>query len=587
MPPRQRALPVSDDLVAICACAAITLALLVYGALNWGGQLPGNDDMMRLAQVRDLMAGQGWLDVDQSRFISQEGGAMHWSRIPDIFIAGLVLLFSLFMAPDAAEHAALLVWPRLLLLAALTGLVICVRRLGGGWIGAGFAALCFLVSHAMVQFQPGRIDHHGLELVLVIWGLAELLDPHARARSGVLLGGCIAGMVAVAIESLPYAAILAASAAFLWWKEPNLRRRQTMALGASILVCAGVFYVLDAPGMASRGVCDAYGSFHAAALGTGGAGLLALAGVFSLSGSARQRLSGVGLVGGAAFAAAMVTNPACLGSPYGVVDSAVMTDWMASVTEARGIAAVFDTNPAFGIYVFGFAGLALLGAVLVTLSGAGPARNGRYVMLALLSAALLVTAWQVRAVVFSHGLAAIAAGLVAAWLYDRARSQDGSARILAVAGLLALAPTTWQAIGSAAAPERDRAPSAWAAACFAPGAFAPLASEPKGAVFAPIDLGTALLIRSPHDIYAAPYHRNQSAILSAMNVFTAAPGDARTALADAGADYLHVCPQMGELSVYAARAPDGLAVQLRAGTAPDWLVPVFVSEDVATYRIAD
>ena len=77
--------------------ALIGLVLLIwltkYGELSTG-VMPGNDDMMRLSQVRDLLAGQGWYDVDQSRLITPEGGAMHWSRIPDLFMAAIIVMLT-------------------------------------------------------------------------------------------------------------------------------------------------------------------------------------------------------------------------------------------------------------------------------------------------------------------------------------------------------------------------------------------------------------------------------------------------------------------------------------------------------------
>src|SRR3546814_6246980 len=42
------------------------------------------DDLMRLAEVRDLIAGQSWFDVTQYRINPAGGGGpMHWSRFID------------------------------------------------------------------------------------------------------------------------------------------------------------------------------------------------------------------------------------------------------------------------------------------------------------------------------------------------------------------------------------------------------------------------------------------------------------------------------------------------------------------------
>ena len=45
------------------------------------------DDAMRLVEVRDLLAGQGWFDLTQYRLSPPGGVAMHWSRLVDVPLA--------------------------------------------------------------------------------------------------------------------------------------------------------------------------------------------------------------------------------------------------------------------------------------------------------------------------------------------------------------------------------------------------------------------------------------------------------------------------------------------------------------------
>jgi hypothetical protein len=56
--------------------------------------LPDTDDNLRMAQVRASFGGQGWFDLVQHRFDPAHGGAnIHWSRLVDLPIAALILLF--------------------------------------------------------------------------------------------------------------------------------------------------------------------------------------------------------------------------------------------------------------------------------------------------------------------------------------------------------------------------------------------------------------------------------------------------------------------------------------------------------------
>ena len=47
-------------------------------------QLHDADDTLRLIQLRDLVAGQGWFDLMQYRVNPPDGLAMHWSRLVDV-----------------------------------------------------------------------------------------------------------------------------------------------------------------------------------------------------------------------------------------------------------------------------------------------------------------------------------------------------------------------------------------------------------------------------------------------------------------------------------------------------------------------
>ena len=67
----------------------IALLLLVANVPAIAGmRFPDPDDTLRLVQVRDLVAGQGWYDLRQHRVDAPHGGVpMHWSRLVDIPLA--------------------------------------------------------------------------------------------------------------------------------------------------------------------------------------------------------------------------------------------------------------------------------------------------------------------------------------------------------------------------------------------------------------------------------------------------------------------------------------------------------------------
>jgi hypothetical protein len=105
-------------------------------------------------------------------------------------------------------------------------------------------------------------------------------------------------------------------------------------------------------------------------------------------------------------------------------------------------------------------------------------------------------------------------------------------------------------------------------------ALRPIARQPKGRVMTFVDLGPRLIAVTRHDAVAGPYHRNGAAILDVMHFFRGSPEAAEAIAAHRRVDYVLICPNMSESTVYRSAAPKGFYVQLAAGKAPEWLAPV-------------
>eukprot|EP01036_Dinobryon_divergens_P048138 gene48138-64596_t len=109
------------SLVAIATIALLNLpAATDYVGID-------NDDVMRLVEVRDLLAGQSWFDLMQYRLGLADGTLMHWSRLIDLPIALLIRLFSHVVPSEQAEALALLVWPFSLVFALMGAMAGAIR----------------------------------------------------------------------------------------------------------------------------------------------------------------------------------------------------------------------------------------------------------------------------------------------------------------------------------------------------------------------------------------------------------------------------------------------------------------------------
>src|SRR5262249_48051307 len=132
------------------------------------GNLPDPDDYMYLDQVIDWLKGQSWYDNVQHRLDPPMGGLIHFSRLPQIPMAAITWLFEQFGLPPNGA-ATLMAFTYTMFL--LAGLLLAVRWVAAlfmpkNWAGVTSYVALFMPG-MMSMFRPGRVDHHGLNLILM------------------------------------------------------------------------------------------------------------------------------------------------------------------------------------------------------------------------------------------------------------------------------------------------------------------------------------------------------------------------------------------------------------------------------------
>ncbi|MEM7327197.1 MAG: hypothetical protein AAF437_00580 [Pseudomonadota bacterium] len=571
--------PFGDGKWALWASGLLAIGVLSQSFSDlFAGVLPGLDDMMRLQQVRDLLAGQSWFNVDQSRLLTPEAGEMHWSRLPDMFLAGFIWLTAPLIGQGAAEALAVGIWPLALLATTLILLCMIMQRLGVGTMGQVCGLFFFFGSAAFYNFWPGRIDHHGLVVVLILGGFSAIVSKQMSPRSGFILGLCVTAALSIAVEALPYVVGLIAIAGLFWVVRGHLEGVRLAVLGLSLMAFSTVFYGLDAPGFGPRRmVCDAYGHSHWAALGCGGL-FLTLLGVFCgwLDSWPKRLITGAGAAA-LTLAVFIAVNPACFGDPYAAVPDSVRVSWLNAVAEAQTLPQLLESEMDRALWVYGFLTMASLATVWMIAQAKPEQRLSRIGCLLLLVLATLATMWQLRGQSFSHVFAVIGAGWFAGVLFDNWRARGGVMAVLGFAIMaVALSPFAWRAAGDAlfaVEPEPGQAESL-STNCVQPENYETVAAMPAMRVHSPIDLGIPILLRTPHEIFVGPYHRNVLGIERANLVLIGDPEQAQQRLVEMGATHLAYCRGLGETNRYGKIWPDGLAARLNRDDFPDWLEPV-------------
>ena len=561
---RAREFPILGAILPALAGAAL-LTLPRARAVWSAGEFYDSDDAMRAAQVRDLIAGQRWFDMTARRLDPPDGLFMHWSRVVDTPLAGLELLFRVFLAPEMAERATRLVFP-FLCLALLLALAAFVARVLADRSARVIAVwLVFLSAPMLMQFSPGRIDHHAPQIILLMatFGLVALGLDAERPSALAAAAAPLALSLSVSLENLPFFVVLLAAPAvlFLFEGEAASRRLRSFALGL-LLFAPLTFAATVAPSRYALSACDAFSAIHLRAILVGALGLAALAAFAPRLDTFSRRIVGLGLVGAAALGAFVASAPHCLGDPLVGLDPLLRDLWLAHVTEAKPLKA-FLSDTALIVSTAAPVLLGLLAALILAWREKGVAR-GRW---ALLAAAILVgfcaALWQIR--VFSSVMPLAMMGLAgaAAALSARLAGATPLLRGLAI-GLFCLCASP-MGLALALRSEEGAAPEETRRACLEASAFSSLAALPPARIVAPIDMGAHILAFTPHSVYAAPYHRDNRGNRLAVEVFLAEPAAAERLLRAAGAGLVLWCSGGESGNALVERAPNGLAAALSRG----------------------
>lgn len=551
--------------------------LVVAGYLlydQWGRiqgfGLGDTDDNMRIMQVRALLSGQGWYDLQQHRLA---GSNIHWSRLVDLPIAGLKLMFTPLFGGQVAEKIAVAVAPLLPMGVAMGAIALTTRRMVAE--AAYPLALVFLVcgGSTLGMWEPLRIDHHGWQLALLAWSAASLTD-RRPARAGVTLGLTTSLSLAIGMEMLPYLAATGVVVVLMWIRN-SAEARRLFAYGVTLAGGCAFGFLVFASEANRTPVCDALSPVWLSAMVAAGAIATMLA--WASPATPLRRLGAAALAGAALAGAFAWTWPQCLGR---LERSSPELDflWLSRVREAMPIwrhgleiAVLTLTLP--------IAGLIGSAAMLWRVRRDPEKLTGWSALTLLCATATGLLLWQTRAGPAAQMLGVVGATalawLVLGWVMSRRHMLARVAGFaLALAFIVVLVRGYWSfAVASPPNPGRravdtanGRCPTLWA--------MGPVARQRPGMVLTFVDLGPRLITVTPHNAITGPYHRNAAQIIDVMHAWRGDADNARRTVDLYRVDYVLICPNMSESTLYSTEARQGFYVQLLRGKVPNWLTPV-------------
>jgi hypothetical protein len=550
------------------------------------------DSLLRLVQVRDLLGGQGWFDLVQHRMNPPDGALMHWSRLIDAPVAGLIALGGLF---GLGEGFALAAWPLLLFLAFMAGAMLTATALAGRRAALPALILALLFIEPMLSFLPNDIDHHNAQLALFMLTLAAALRAELRPNLGAAAGLGCATMLAIGLEMLPYVAVLGALLA-LRWALSGESGRAAAQFGMAFAAGSGALYLLTAPPQA-RFICDSISLAYILPFAVAGLGLATLTLLLGRYGGRTVRFGGLAALAIVSLATLALVAPDCLTGPFASLSPELKALWLDSVLEAQPLYAYAMREPIGAVATVGPPCVALLVAILRLRSVEQGMRWPWLLATAMLATPLALGFYQVRAIPYAN---AIAIPVLAAWLAGIAASRGivsltpPRRALPLVAAFLVAMPlvhllAAWGAVelvsaatgGRIAPPAKIDAPKELVAGlngaekdCLDDASRKLFASVPAGLVLSPVFYGSSVLNISNHSVVAGPYHRIGAAILDSIHAMRGPPDAAREIVERRNVAYIAICSTSREAALTTNHASDGLLAALLAGRAPAWLEPV-------------
>jgi len=569
--------------LAIIFIKAVIVSLQLHG--NFA--VLDNDSIMRLLSVQNWLGGQGWFDTVEYRLMPPEGVLMHWSRYIDAIIGGLIVAFSWVFPVGIAKTLALTVWPTILAVLMVTVIGFGTKRFFGP-VAASFAMPCVILwpFTSDFYFQAGSIDHHNVQILMIVLITFAIIWPDRPTASGLVAGVCAAFALAIGLETLPY--ILVVGTLLLTRAHLNMspNANRLLAVFCVMLGAASlVFWLGQTPvSRLTETVCDQ--------LGLSVLGLIAIAAVasivpmFVLPQNALGRIAMSILLTGAGSALAWPLLGPCLAGPYGSLPVEVQDIIRSGIVEAQPGIVYAKGNPLNYIrMVAPVVGSIVLAAYFwrqLSKDSATERRQRDVIgqLLILSAVGVLASFSQIRLLLMTAAAVPVLVGLVLAILvenYLRTRSAAVATGLLAAAVLL-LSPAVLKAPIKQLLPFDPPSTSPLDVTCSTNDALSPLNALAPAVFLTPMNLGPALILTTHHSSLSGPYHRSPDAFANGDIPFKLPEAEMQTYVEKTSATYLLLCGG----TTYRV----GFARDLVDGAQAAWLKPVEIDAgDLMVFEI--
>lgn len=595
----------SSDLIDISKLSAITskyhtasticilLAIIFISAFlkgKWGIIGEDSDDVLRLVQIKDYLAGQSWFHTDQYRMGLAGGTDMHWSRIPDIPIILLTHVFDLFMPQERALVLAFTLWPPMTAALLIWSCLIGARFWGGNKNRLFTTILLAIFLMSYYRFMPGAIDHHNLQIGFLAMSMAFILDPDLRFKS-YFISGCAAGIsVAIGVEVVLFIAVICVFIALKWMirGKPEIRAVQGFGFGFSLMLLLAFFGTI-APSEYSLIYCDALSLITVSAGVVGALGLVLITKIdqqFNVDNKLQPRIMSLTILALLCAAILVFQAPQCLANPLDSLPENVMALWLDNVSEARSITQMGSETLTVIPFMLGAPIMALISLIwyfnkthskdiiIRDSLTSTPSNYSKTLPPLLILMALALALYQTRFHVFAYIFAIIPLAAWTAQIFVRTKAKNPDSFVYLLALILSV-PASWTVPGLLL--ERSKAfdvtiqTKKKSANCSSPSVAESLKALPKGTILADSDITGFILDQTSHRALSGNYHRNWQGISTEIQISISDIAAARRRLSELDIDYLYYCAGAVGTDTYIKNNENGLMAKIAEGEFPEFL----------------
>ncbi len=326
----------SGRMTLVLIAFAVAVLLTAFDIVDGRFYYRDIDDLLRSLQIRTLLDRGGWYDLTIPAIRMPEVYLSPWSRLVDLPYVVLTLLTQPFLGRERALTFAFHAWQPVMLAGFCWLTVATMRRIAAepGLVRPMHVIAAFaLMPLSLWEFSPGRIDHHNVQLLLLMLALYGV--SLWSAAGGVLAG--LAGVlsVAVGLELAPVVLIVMLGVGTAWVFGLAGSGPVQRALSASVAVLTPVAaLLLIGPDEMLVTRCDAFSAPYLAAL-TGYGAISFAAAHFVRDTRPVIRLSAVVVPGGLLALLLAFGFPNCLHGPYQMIDAQLHALWLDRVQQEK------------------------------------------------------------------------------------------------------------------------------------------------------------------------------------------------------------------------------------------------------------